>query len=203
MNEQESFWRDQYADQYIRNNSAFDLPRGVEAWQTMTQKATDIHSVLECGCNIGRNLAALETLLPKASKSVIEISKPAFDFVTSRYVLSRSFNGAILESAFGEQFDLVFTMGVLIHIHPDDLLANLRTIYNYSRRYVLFGEYFNRTPVMLEYQGQRDKLFKRDFGRYFIEHFDVRTIDYGFLWGYFYDSAGFDDVTWWLFEKDA
>ena len=55
---------------------------------------------------------------------------------------------------------------------------------------------------MIEYQGQKDKLFKRDFGKLFIENFDVTVVDYGFLWGHIYDKAGFDDVTWWLFEKN-
>jgi hypothetical protein len=63
------------------------------------------------------------------------------------------------------------------------------------------GEYFNRTPVSIEYQGKRDQLFKRDFGKLFIENFEVNLIDYGFLWGHIYDSAGFGDITWWLFEK--
>ena len=63
------------------------------------------------------------------------------------------------------------------------------------------GEYFSRTPVSIEYQGEKDKLFKRDFGKLFIENFDVKLLDYGFLWGHIYDVAGFDDVTWWLFEK--
>lgn len=34
-----------------------------------------------------------------------------------------------------------------------------------------------------------------------IENFEVSLVDYGFLWGHIYDSAGFDDITWWLFEK--
>ena len=38
-------------------------------------------------------------------------------------------------------------MGMLIHIRPDQLVANIRTMFNYSRRYVLKGEYFRRTPV--------------------------------------------------------
>jgi hypothetical protein len=92
-------------------------------------------------------------------------------------------------------------MGVLIHIHPDELQANMKKIFDYSCRYVLMGEYFNRTPVMLDYQGEKDKLFKRDFGKLFIESFDVKLVDYGFLWGHLYDKAGFDDITWWLFEK--
>jgi hypothetical protein len=74
-------------------------------------------------------------------------------------------------------------------------------MYSYSSRFVLLGEYFNRTPVSLEYQGQKDRLYKRDFGRLFIDTFRVRLVDYGFLWGYVYDAAGFDDITWWLFEK--
>jgi hypothetical protein len=56
---------------------------------------------------------------------------------------------------------------------------------------------------MLEYQGEKDKLFKRDFGRYLMEHFDVKLLDYGFLWGHEYDHSGFDDITYWLFEKKS
>ena len=55
---------------------------------------------------------------------------------------------------------------------------------------------------MIEYQGEQNKLFKRDFGKLFIENFNVQLVDYGFLWGHIYDSAGFDDITWWLFEKN-
>ena len=54
---------------------------------------------------------------------------------------------------------------------------------------------------MLEDQEQQNKLFKRDFGKLFIEHFKVASIDYGFLWGHLYDAVGFDDITWRLFGK--
>lgn len=92
-------------------------------------------------------------------------------------------------------------MGVLIHINPDQLLDHMKKMFEYSKKYVLMGEYFNRTPVSLEYQGEKDKLFKRDFGKLFLENFKVKVLDYGFLWGQIYDPAGFDDITWWLFEK--
>ena len=80
---------------------------------------------------------------------------------------------------------------------------NMRKVYGYSNKYILMGEYFNRTPVMLKYQEQEDKLFKRDFGKMFIENFPVTLVDYGFLWGHIYDTARFDDITWWLFEKES
>lgn len=201
MNEQQNFWANNYAKDYMKKNSEFDRLLGIEAWQKILVKADGIQTVIECGCNIGRNIGFLNKVLPTATKSVIEISKPAFEFVTQQYELDQSFNGSILEASFEKTFDLVFTMGVLIHIHPDDLLMNMHKIYNYSNKYILLGEYFNRTPVMIEYQGQEDKLFKRDFGKLFIENFPARLVDYGFLWGHIYDPAGFDDVTWWLFEK--
>jgi pseudaminic acid biosynthesis-associated methylase len=141
-------------------------------------------------------------VLPDARKSIIEISQPAFAFVTKQHKLTQAFNGAIVEAMFDEEsFDLVYTMGVLIHIHPDNLLDNMEKMYKLSSNYILMGEYFNRTPVMLEYQGQKDRLFKRDFGKLFLQKFSVELVDYGFLWGNIYDDAGFDDTTWWLFKK--
>ncbi len=139
--------------------------------------------------------------MPDTKKSIIEISEPAYNFVKKNFDIDQSFNGAIIDSNFQRIFDLVFTMGVLIHIHPDDLYPNIKKMFDYSGKYILIGEYFNRTPMMIEYQGQKDKLFKRDFGKFLIENFDVKLVDYGFLWGHIYDDAGFDDITYWLFQK--
>jgi pseudaminic acid biosynthesis-associated methylase len=204
LSEQQEFWANRYAADYIRKNSNFDQKAGVEGWAQMLKKAQGIERILECGSNIGRNIGFLNELLPNARKSLIEISKPAYEFVTQQYAIDQSFNGPIVESNFAPaSFDLTFTCGVLIHIHPNDLLANMQKMYDYSRKYILIGEYFNRTPVMLEYQGEKDKLFKSDFGKTFLENFNVRLIDNGFLWGHLYDSGGFDDITWWLFEKES
>ncbi len=200
-NDQEIFWSEQYAEDYIKKNAEFDAFLGVQAWEKMLASTSGITSLLECGCNIGRNIDSLDRLLPSASKSIIEISKPAFDFVSNRHALAQKFNGSILESSLEGSFDLVYTMGVLIHINPDELLANLQKAYDYSSKYLLFGEYFNRMPIMLDYQGQKNRLFKRDFGKLVIENFSLKLLDYGFLWGHIYDSAGFDDLTWWIFEK--
>lgn len=201
--DQEKFWADKYASDYIKKNSQFDNKLGADAWAKMLNKAGgEVGSYLECGCNIGRNIDQLKIVLPQATPSIIEISESAFNFVTSRHNFEHAFKGAILESKFEDgSFDLVFTMGVLIHINPDQLLAHMERMYKYSKKYILIGEYFNRTPTSIEYQGETDKLFKRDFGKLFIKSFEVKLIDYGFLWGHIYDDAGFDDITWWLFEK--
>jgi len=201
MNDQQLFWSEGYAVDYIRKNKEFDYALGVECWRKMLTADLNIRSILELGCNIGRNIGFLNEVLPDATKSIVEISKPAFDFVSSNYRLAHAFNGPIESASFPEKFDLVFTSGVLIHIHPDNLLRVMEKMYDCSSKYILMGEYFNRTPVMIEYQAQRDRLFKRDFGKFFIENFRVELLGYGFLWGHIYDAAGFDDITWWLFRK--
>src|SRR3989338_3210522 len=202
--EQENFWATTYATDYIKKNSSFDNQLGAEAWAKMLRGTQgEVNNFLECGCNIGRNIDQIKMVLPDAIPSIIEISEPAFKFVTSHHDFKHAFNGAILYSAFDEaSFDLVFTMGVLIHINPDQLLEHMEKMFKYSNKYILMGEYFNRTPVSIEYQGEKEKLFKRDFGKLFIQNFNVKLVDYGFLWGHIYDKAGFDDVTWWLFEKN-
>ncbi len=202
MNEQQNFWANVYAEKYIESNCQFDRAKGVDAWNMMLRELRPLDSILECGSNIGKNIDFLNEMMPASLKSIIEISQPAFKYVSSHYELDRAFNGSIEDADFDEEsFDLVFTIGVLIHIHPDNLLKNLEKMYKLSSEYILMGEYFNRTPVMLEYQGLKNKLFKRDFGKIFIETFQVELLDVGFLWGHLYDKSGFDDITWWLFKK--
>ena len=200
-NLQEKFWAEDYSDEYIKRNSNFDRNLELEAWNEMIQKTENINSILECGSNIGRNINILNTIMPDAEKSIIEISHQAFEIVQKNYKLKNSFNGSILDAKFNEKFDLVFTLGVLIHIHPNDLIENMKKIYNFSNKYILIGEYFNRTSVSIKYREKEDLLFKNDFGKIFQSNFKLNLVDYGFFWGHIYDVAGFDDITWWLFKK--
>ena len=79
--EQEVFWSEQYAEDYIEKNQEFDFEKGNKAWEIMLNKATGVSSVLECGCNIGRNIGFLGEVLPESEKSIIEIPiKDNFDF---------------------------------------------------------------------------------------------------------------------------
>ena len=83
------------------------------------------------------------------------------------------------------------------------LKENLKKIISSSKKYILIGEYFNRTPTSIIYKRKKDNLFKRDFGKFIIENFgrELKLVDYGFLWGHIYNDGGFDDITWWIFRK--
>ena len=155
-NEQEKFWTETYEAEYQERNNTFDQNLGVKCWKKMLSKADSISSFLECGSNIGRNLGFFEILNPKAKKSIIEISDTAYNHVLKKYNLHQHFLGSIIDSDFEKQsFDLVFTTQVLIHIHPDNLLKNMEKMYEYSNKYILINEYFNRTPISIEYRGKR------------------------------------------------
>jgi hypothetical protein len=114
MNEQQAFWAQDYAKDYIQKNSEFNQALGIEAWKRMIAKTSGITSVLECGCNIGRNIGSLNTILPKEEKSIIEISQPTYQFVTQHYNIQHGFHGSILESKLVEKFfetlDPVFSL---------------------------------------------------------------------------------------------
>ena len=175
LNQQEQFWAKTYASDYIKKNNSFDLKKGIEAWNKMSLQIPNIKNILECGCNIGKNLNCLNRVYPQAKKSIIEISKPAYDHVLKTYNVKNAYNGSIISSNFSlNSFDLVFTMGVLIHISPKNLIANMKKIFDYSNKYILIGEYFNRQPTTIIYQGLSNKLFKCDFGKIFINNFNVK-----------------------------
>lgn len=203
MNEQEEFWVNSIAQDYMQANSSFNKPLAIEAWKQMLEKVDtlSLNGFLECGCNIGRNLHSLKILAPNADAAVIEINREALEIAMKNNEISEAFHGSIKDAKLARKFNLVFTSGVLIHINPQDLPITMQKIYDFSDRYILIAEYFNRTPVSIEYRGQVDKLFKRDFGKDFLENYNVKLLDYGFLWGYIFDEAGFDDITYWLFEK--
>ena len=63
------------------------------------------------------------------------------------------------------------------------------------------SEYYNPTPVMIGYLGNKDKLFKRDFAGEIMDNFkNLSLLDYGFC----YHRDNFfprDDGTWFLLRK--
>lgn len=183
-------------------NSHFDVAQGIAAWKKMLSGVHNVDSILELGCNIGRNLDSLKAIYPEAGLSIVEISPKAFEIVTSKFTFDFAENNSIASANLpSNRFDLVFTSGVLIHVAPDDLLGVMERMYKWSNRYILICEMFSRVPRTVHYNGSDELLFTRDFGRHFLENFNCKVVDYGFLWGHFFDSAGFDDANYWIFEK--
>lgn len=98
--------------------------------------------------------------------------------------------------------DLVFTKGVLIHLNQDKIKQAYELLYKSSKRYILVGEYYNPSLVQVNYRGNDDRLFKRDFaGEMLKQYKDLRLLAYGFCYR---GDRNFpqDDITWFLMEKN-
>ena len=201
-NEQEKFWEGEFGDSYIsRNQSDGLLAANLSLFSDILQKTGPIDSVLELGCNVGMNLMALELLAPKISISGIDINQKAIDELKKEKPDYNLYQQSIIDSINVDIADLTFTKGVLIHINPEKLNNVYENLYEKSNKFICINEYYNPSPVTINYRGHDDRLFKRDFcGEMMDKYSDLKLVDYGF--GYRRDPVfQQDDMTWFLLEK--
>jgi len=200
--EQEKFWEGEFGDSYIsRNQSDGLLAANLSLFSDILQKTGPIDSVLELGCNVGMNLMALELLAPKISISGIDINQKAIDELKKEKPDYNLYQQSIIDSLNVDIADLTFTKGVLIHINPEKLNNVYENLYEKSNKFICINEYYNPSPVTINYRGHDDRLFKRDFcGEMMDKYSDLKLVGYGF--GYRRDPVfQQDDMTWFLLEK--
>lgn len=198
---QENFWAGEFGSDYISRNIRSSLAAAnLGLFGRILGRAGRVDSVLEFGANVGMNIKALRKLLPGARLHGVEINADAAAELRKLEGVEVS-EGSFLELEPSQDWDLVFTKGVLIHLAPDVLPEAYDRLAGFSRRYVMVCEYYNPEPVAIEYRGHHDKLFKRDFAGEFLDrHPAFRLVDYGFA--YRRDPVfPQDDCTWFLMEK--
>ena len=202
--EQESFWAGEFGDDYIQRNKGSELLASNIAFFSKTLAAARIRAdrgCIEFGANIGMNLKALQLLYPKMELHAIEINPQAATELGTVIPSGNINQNSILEFMPVRTWGLVLIKGVLIHINPDSLPQVYDALYNATGRYLLVCEYYNPSPVAINYRGHTDRLFKRDFcGEILDRHTDLDLIDYGFA---YHRDPNFpqDDITWFLMEK--
>lgn len=196
---QEEFWASEFGDDYIhRNASARDIAADIRFFAQALSAAGPIESCVELGANVGLNLRALKQLYPEIDLSAVEINSSAAAELRKHV---RHVDECSIFDWEPRQADLALVKTVLIHINPDRLSEVYDRLYAAARKYVLICEYYNPTPVTVEYRGHKDRLFKRDFAGEMLDRFaDLRLVDYGFL---YHRHPGFlhGDQTWFLLEK--
>lgn len=200
--EQEEFWAGEFGSDYVdRNQGSKLLASNLSLFSTILNRCENINTCIEFGSNIGMNLKALKLLIPNIDLSAIEINKKAIDELSKILKPENIYNNSILDWKPEKKYDLVLISGVLIHINPDFLNNVYQLLYEASNEYILINEYYNPSPVMVEYRGNKNKMFKRDFAGEVLDLFDdLRLVDYGFVYhrdNYFPS----DDGTWFLLKK--
>ena len=201
---QEDFWMGAFGDEYATRNSKAEtlIPGNISLFTKVLEniKSGGISSIIEFGSNIGLNLIALHQLLPEAELFGVEINERAFSQLSKlKYV--KSFNASLYNFTPPKACELAFTKGVLIHQPPEMLDKCYDLLYKSSTKYILIAEYYNPTPVEVEYRGNKSVLFKRDFcGEMLDRYSDLSLLQYGFV---YHRETLFpqDDTTWFIMHK--
>lgn len=201
--DQENFWAGEFGNNYIGRNQGDNLlASNLNFFSKALKTASNFNRVIEFSANIGMNLKALKLLYPKIDLHAIEINSRASVELRKIIPPKNVYESSIIDWDPGSQlWDLVFIKGVLIHINPKELEELYRTLVSSTNKYLLVAEYYNPTPVALDYRGNQDRLFKRDFAGEIMDFFpEMKLLDYGFV--YRRDLVfPQDDITWFLMEK--
>lgn len=202
LSEQERFWTGEFAPAYRARNRGSVLERSNEALFRRVLESTDgaVGSAIEFGCGIGLNLKALHALDPLMEFAAYEINEDAAREARNLDLCPVVCDSVTRNLSVGLEFDLAFTKGLLIHIAPDDLPQVYANLVQASGQYVMVCEYYNPTPVEVEYRGHGGKLWKRDFAGELIDGYGLKLVDYGFA--YHRGPNPQDDTTWFLLEKE-
>ena len=200
--EQEAFWAGEFGDEYIARNVGDQLlASNLSLFSRALTQANGLASCIEFGANVGMNLRALKLLYPAQEQAAVEINASAVEVLRKTLAPGSVFHASLLEYAPARQYDLVLIKGVLIHIDPAQLTRVYDALYQATGRYLMVCEYYNPSPVTIEYRGHADRLFKRDFCGELLDRFPALCLlDYGFV--YRRDpNFPLDDVTWFLMER--
>jgi pseudaminic acid biosynthesis-associated methylase len=193
----ERLWASGFGDDYVVRNATADAHRE-PFWSALLATHRPAR-VLEVGCNVGGNLRWIAEALGGEATFGVDINRTALAELRHRIPSINAVWSPARELPFRDRwFDLVFTMGVLIHQPDVALPLVMAEMVRCSRRHVLCGEYFAEGTVEVPYRGEEGALFKRDYGRLFTEMFpELRLVTTTFLGR----DQGWDDVTVCLFEK--
>lgn len=200
---QENFWATEFGDDYIKRNQGEELlASNLNFFSKALKQAGKVKSCREFGANIGMNLKALKLLYPNLQMKAIEINEKASLELVNLIGIENVFHGSILDAPIETKVELSLIKGVLIHINPEMLHLVYEKIYESATKFILIAEYYNPSPVEINYRGHNERLFKRDFAGEFLDKYpNSELIDYGFT--YRRDPAfPQDDITWFLIKKE-
>lgn len=193
----EKLWGGEFGNAYVdRNQTASE---GREAFWGSLLTEFPAKRVLEVGCNIGGNLQWIAKHVTPHDVFGIDVNDKALEPARRSVANVNPLSASARDLPFRDGwFDLVFTMGVLIHQPPQTLPRVMTEIVRTSRRWVLCAEYFAPDPTEISYHGERGALFKRDFGGDYLAMFPELSLRKK---GLLTREEGWDDVTYWVFEK--
>jgi len=195
-NEKKGTWDGDFGIRYTIRNKI--IPENLIPFFKRITKDLKLKRILEAGCNRGHNLVALSYC---GSYELYGIDINPYSVVLAKENKEISFTvGNIFDILYKDRFfDMVMTIGVLIHIDPKDMKKAITELLRVSNKYYFMLEYnydFNEFEK-IQYR-ENVGLWRGNFKKLVLENFNVKLI----LEGEAGEKDGFGDKrNYFLFEK--
>jgi len=171
-NDKKGRWNGDFGIRYTTRNKI--IPEKLVPFFKKILKEIEVKKILEVGCNRGHNLNAL-TYCGQYDLYGIDINP--YSILLARENKEISFNvGNIFDILYKDNFfDLVMTIGVLIHIDPNDLKNAIAELLRVSKKYFLMMEYnydfedFEKIPYR-----NNVGLWRGNFKKVVLDNFKVK-----------------------------
>jgi pseudaminic acid biosynthesis-associated methylase len=209
---QEKIWTGQFGKDYTKRNfmtakevdtlekTRYGLSRSDIYRRFILPYLPKISDILEVGCNIGNSILILKKL-GYGKVHGIDIQESAVDMAWERG-LNVELGSALNLPYEDSSFDLVFTSGLLIHLHPynGDLEKGLKEIFRVSKKYIWGFECYSPEFREIEnYHGEKSMFWTGNYlEAYLSSNTPLKVVDsqvYDYL-----DDSGYSDQAF-LLEK--
>lgn len=180
VTEQDKLWSGSFGKDYTDRNALaveqmderFRQQHGIsrsELYQLFLRKIDRSIRILEVGANVGNQLVCLQRM---GFKKLYGIELQYYPIALSKS--KKRDHQVIQASAFDipfktGSFDLVFTSGVLIHIHPNDIEHVLTEVYRCTNSYIFGFEYYADELTEVSYRGHENALWKTNFAQLYLQ----------------------------------
>jgi pseudaminic acid biosynthesis-associated methylase len=182
---QRNFWENEFGTHYIERNKTLEeinefyrQQTGItqeEIFRNFFYEINRKYKILEIGCNIGLKLSILKKM-GFSNLFGVEVNKNAYEIAKKSDPDIFFINSSIEKfESNREQFDLVYTSGVLIHIHPSALNAIIKKIVNLTKEYIFGFEYYSDALVEIPYRDHTNVCWKQNFPLLFKKLFPSLT----------------------------
>lgn len=143
-NEQEGLWRDRDTANFYWNWKG-GMRRS--KWFAKKVKKYNITSIFEVGCNSGRNL---KEIIDKIDIRVggIDINSEAIKKAKIMIPAGNFICGSIYDMDIEDKYDLVFTMGTMIHIPPDKIMLAIQNCIEKSNKIIVHMERLGQDKII-------------------------------------------------------
>jgi pseudaminic acid biosynthesis-associated methylase len=191
----EELWSGEFGDQYVERNAGAGATRAPFWSEFLTRYPSP--RVLEVGCNVGANLRHIDG---SADAWGVDVNRRSLELLHTGLPRVNAGWATARDLPFRDRwFDLTFTVAVLIHQPEETLPLAMAELVRTSRRWVLAVEYTAPDTTVVDYRGQRDAFFKRDYGARFRSLFPELVVREE---GELTKAQGFDDgLGYWVLER--